>query len=80
MLNKKLIQEKHFDRKFNHCLLNPNGKRIFVQAIEDRLKETIQHRTLGRKVSYQHLMKLECYKLAKHILEIEEYKPFKMYW
>ena len=59
VLNKKLIQEKHFGRK---------------------LKETIQHRALGRKVSYQHLMKLECYKLAKHLLEMEEYKPFKMYW
>ncbi|WP_311441941.1 type I-B CRISPR-associated endonuclease Cas1b [Hoylesella enoeca] len=80
VLNKKLIQEKHFDRKLNRCLLNANGKKIFVQAMEDRLKETIQHRALGRKVSYQHLMKLECYKLAKHLLEMEEYKPFKMYW
>ena len=80
VLNKRLIQEKHFDRKLNRCLLNQNGKKIFVQAMEERLKETIQHRSLGRKVSYQHLMKLECYKLAKHLLDMEEYKPFKMYW
>ena len=38
-------------------------------------------RTLGgRNVSYKHLIKLECYKLLKDILGIEEYKPFKMYW
>lgn len=80
VLNKKLIQEKHFDRNLNRCLLNQQGKKIFVQAIEERLKETIQHRSLGRKVSYQHLLKLECYKLAKHLLGMEEYKPFKMYW
>ena len=80
VLNRKEIQSKHFDNKLNKCLLNSLGKKIFVKAIEDRLEETIQHRSLGRKVSYRHLIKLECYKLAKHLLEIEEYKPFKMYW
>lgn len=80
VLNRKEIQEKHFDKKMNKCLLNVSGKKIFVKAIEERLEETIQHRSLGRKVSYRHLVKLECYKLAKHILGIEEYKPFKMYW
>ena len=80
VLNKKEIQEKHFDNKLNRCILNPNGKKIFVKAFEDRLNETIQHRTLKRNVSYRHLMKLECYKLAKHLLSMEEYKPFKMYW
>jgi CRISPR-associated protein Cas1 len=80
VLNKKEIQEKHFDKKLNKCLLNQSGKKIFVKALEDRLQETIQHRSLKRNVSYRHLMKLECYKLAKHLLSIEEYKPFKMYW
>lgn len=80
VLNRKEVQSKHFDKKLNKCLLNPTGKKLFVKAIEDRLEETIQHRSLGRKVSYRHLIKLECYKLAKHLLEIEEYKPFKMYW
>lgn len=80
VLNKKEIQEKHFDRKLNKCLLNQSGKKIFVKAIEDRLIETIKHRTLNRNVSYRHLIKLECYKLAKYLLDIEEYKPFKMYW
>lgn len=80
LLNKKELQEKHFDKKLNSCLLNPNGKKIFVQAFEERLTETFQHRSLKRKISYKHLLKLECYKLAKHLLEMEEYKPFKMYW
>jgi CRISPR-associated protein Cas1 len=80
LLNKKSLQEKHFDHKLNRCLLNPNGKKIFVQAFEERLTETIQHRSLKRKVSYRHLIKLECYKLSKHLLGMEEYKPFKMYW
>lgn len=80
VLNKREIQEKHFDKKMNKCLLNESGKKIFVKAFEDRLNETIQHRSLKRQVSYKHLMKLECYKLSKHLLGMEEYKPFKMYW
>jgi len=80
LVNKREIQEKHFEKQLNRCLLNPAGKKIFVTAWEERLKETIQHRTLKRQVSYKHLVRLECYKLIKHILGMEEYKPFKIYW
>lgn len=80
VLNKKEIQSKHFERNLNKCLLNTSGKKIFISALEDRLNETIKHRTLNKNVSYKHLIKLECYKLSKHLLEIEEYKPFKIWW
>lgn len=80
LLNKKEIQAKHFETKINQCLLNPTGKKLFVKAFEERLTETIRHRSLKRKVSYRHLIKLECYKLSKHLLGMEEYKPFKMWW
>ena len=80
VLNKKEIQEKHFDRNLNRCLLNESGKKIFIKAREDKAAETIKHRSLKRSVSYRHLIKLECYKLSKHLLKIEEYQPFKMYW
>lgn len=80
VLNKKMIQANHFDEKINKIILKPAGKKVFVQAFEDRLSETIKHRTLNRSVSYKHLIKLECYKLQKHFLGIEEYRPFKMWW
>jgi CRISPR-associated protein Cas1 len=80
VLNKHAIQKGHFDKKLNRCLLNEKGKKVFVAAMEERYNETFRHRSLGRNVSYRHLIKLECYKLLKDILNIEEYKPFKMYW
>ncbi len=80
LLNKKEIQERHFDKRLNSCLLNPSGKKIFVKAMDERMSETIKHRSLNKSVSYKFLIKLECYKLAKHLLGIEVYKPFKMYW
>lgn len=80
VMNKKMIQPYHFEEKLNRTTLKDNGKKIFVKACEDRLQETIKHRSLNRSVSYKHLIKLECYKIQKHLLDIEEYKPFKMWW
>lgn len=80
VLNKKMINPSHFETNLNRVLLKPAGRKIFVQAFENRLQETLQHRTLNRSVSYKHLIKLECFKLQKHLLKIEDYKPFKMWW
>ena len=81
LCNKKEIQEKHFDKRLNGCYLNETGKKIFIKAFEERCNETIQHKTLGKKVSYKYLIRLECYKLAKYLLEVDKaYLPLKMYW
>lgn len=80
LLNKKQIQPSDFDHKLNSCLLKESGRKIIVKAWDEKINETIKHRSLGRNVSYKHLVKLECYKLTKHILNIEEYKPFKAWW
>lgn len=80
VINKREIQANDFEPNLNAVLLKPKGRKKYVQAWETRLNETIKHRSLNRNVSYKHLIKLECYKLTKHILDIEEYKPFKMYW
>jgi CRISPR-associated protein Cas1 len=80
VLNKKEIQAKDFDNQLNSCLLKPSGKKTFVRIWEERINETFKHPVLNRSVSYKHLIKLECYKLSKHLLGIEEYKPFKARW
>ena len=80
VLNKKQLQGSDFRQEMNRCVLKDNARKVFAQAFEYRLKETFKHRSLGRSVSYRHLVKLECYKLSKHLLGMEEYKPFKMMW
>jgi CRISPR-associated protein Cas1 len=60
--------------------LNEDGKKKFVKELEKKLDTTIQHRSLNRKVSYRFLIRLECYKLIKHLIEDEEYKPLKAWW
>lgn len=51
-----------------------------MEAIDDRLKTSIKHRTLNRDVSYQHLMRLEVYKLIKHLMGADNYKAFRIWW
>ncbi len=80
LLNKKQIQSSDFDARLNSCLLKESARKTVVKAWDEKLNETIKHRSLGRSVSYKHLIKLECYKLSKHILGMEEYKPFKAWW
>jgi CRISPR-associated protein Cas1 len=80
MLNRHELKSSDFESGINRIVLKDKAKKKYVQAWENRLSETIQHRSLKRSVSYKHLMKLEAYKLIKHLMNIEEYKPLKMYW
>ena len=80
MLNRRELKADDFDTKINGIVLKEKGKKAFVTNFENRLNETIQHRSLNKSVSYRYLIRLECYKLVKHLMQIEEYKPFKMWW
>lgn len=80
LIQKRIMSENDFRQELNSCLLNSNGKKKFLQEYEKRLKTTIKHRGLRRNVSYQRLIRLECYKLIKHLLEMKNYKAFKIWW
>ena len=80
LVNNGEITPKHFDASLNFCYLKAEGRKIFVEQWDERLKTTIDHRNLKKRVSYRHLVRLECYKLQKHMLGIETYQPFKMWW
>jgi len=80
VLNKNMIKVNDFDPQLAKVVLKDKARKIFIKAFEERLMETIKHRSLNRNVSYKHLIKMECYKLQKDILNIEEYKPFKIWW
>jgi len=80
LINKKMISEKHFKQDLNSCLLNEKGRNIFIDNYNKRLLKTIKHKDLGRKVSYQRLIRLEAYKLKKHLLNDKNYEPFQIWW
>ena len=76
--NRKLQVEKHFDKRVNYCILNEEGRKVFIEAFEKRLESVFVHPKLKRKISYRTALKLDCYKLIKNILEGKEFIPFSM--
>jgi CRISPR-associated protein Cas1 len=76
--NRKIQVAKHFEKKLNYCLLNEEGRKIFIEAFEGRLESVYQHPKLKRKITYRTAMKLDCYKLIKFILEGKEFVPFSL--
>jgi len=81
LCNRRELRPQHFDFIDDACFLSESGRKIFVRAWEERLQQTIQHRTLKRNVSYRYLIRLECYKIAKFLIGIEkDYQSFKIWW
>ncbi|WP_297445892.1 type I-B CRISPR-associated endonuclease Cas1b [Desulfurobacterium sp.] len=80
LIKQEKIDETYFKKELNYCLLNDKGKRAFLQAFNEKLNTTIKHRKLKRNVTYRKLVRLECYKLIKHLIEMENYKPFVIWW
>lgn len=80
LVNKGMIKKEHFEQKLDGIVLNDKGKQIFIREMEERLQSTIQHKKLGRHVSYRQLIRLELYKIQKHLMGEEEYKPFISSW
>lgn len=80
MVNKRMLSKKDFNEDLNCCLLNDKGRNKFIKEYNKRLEKTIKHKKLKKNVSYQRLIRLEAYKLKKHILGIEKYDPFVSWW
>lgn len=80
MLNKKQIKEKDFEEGLNFTYIKEKTRKEITREIDLRLQTKIKHKKLDREVSYEYLMRLEVYKLIKHLLEDEKYEGFKMWW
>lgn len=81
MCNKRELTERDFDVVDDACFLSERGRKTFVAAWEKKLKDGIHHRKLNRRVTYRHLVRLECYKIAKYVMKMEEaYAPFHAWW
>lgn len=74
--NRKISVIKHFEKTTNYCLLNDEGKKIFIDAIESRLETVREHSKLKRKVSLRTCIKLDGYKLLKSIMEDTDFIPY----
>ncbi len=80
LINRNMIDESYFDMRLNGVLLNEKGRRLFIEEYENKMSSTLKYKKLNKIVSLRHLIRLECYKIEKHILGIDSYSGFKVWW
>lgn len=80
MLNRNQITEKSFVDGLNGLQLTDKASKLIMQELDERLKKTIMHRELNKNVSYQYLIRLDLYKLIKHLIGEKDYKGFEIWW
>jgi len=80
LINNRKIDDKHFVQELNSCLLNEEGRKAYLQEFDEKMNATIKHPKLKRNVSFRKLIRLECYKLIKHLIEEKKYNALKAWW
>lgn len=80
LLNNRQLCDRDFAQDLNCCYLKESGRKTVLKEWDARLATTIEHRRLRRKVSYERLIRLECYKLVKHLTNVETYAGFRAWW
>lgn len=74
------LKPQHFDTNTHHAMLSEAGRKLLIETIRKDLGTTVNHRTLGRKVTYDELIYLDALALTRHCLEGQPYKPFRIWW
>lgn len=81
LINKRQLNiVNDFEQIDNMVILNELGRKKFLSEWMKKLQTTVRHRKLKRNASYQYFIRLECYKLIKHFIKDQEYKPLKAWW
>lgn len=77
LVNLKIMNESDFVSQEGYGIfLNDSGKRKILQEFDKKMQETTFVKSINRKASNRHLIKLELYKIEKHILGDVKYKPY----
>ncbi len=80
LIGRKQIQVDDFEPETGGLMMTEKARKTYLSAIDKRLETTIKHRSIGRSVSYRRLIRLELYKIEKHIMEEKIYEPFIARW
>ncbi len=80
LVNKGMIKADSFMKDSGGIFLKEASRQTFLKAFDERLKDTLMLPRLKRHVSYKRLIRMECYKLEKHLIGDEPYLPYVARW
>lgn len=76
----KTLTQADFESGVGHASLSTQGRKKVAELLRAELAETVYHRTLRRKISYEELIHLEALKIVRLCLEDAPYRPFRPWW
>jgi len=80
MINRSELKDSFFMKEVGGIFLTDRGRAHFLSRFEQKLSSTIRLRESKRKVSYRRLIRIELYKIERHLMEDKPYEPFTMRW
>lgn len=80
LVNKRMLDKTHFMKELDGILLDEKGRELVVKEFEKRMLTTVKMGAKGRKVSYRRLIRIELYKLERHLIGEKEYRPLIARW
>jgi CRISPR-associated protein Cas1 len=80
LLNKSMITPSDFEDGTEGITLKEKGRNTFVQQFDEKMKTTVKYQSLNKDVSYRMLIRLELYKIEKHLLGEKNYEPLVASW
>lgn len=77
IVNNQEIRASDFDRRGRGIALTADGRRLFIAALEHRLRDTITHPIFGYPVTYRRALHVQARLLARAVQgDIPEYPAF----
>lgn len=78
MINKRIVKKEHFIQKENGAvMLNDSGRKLFLNAWQERKQDVIKHPFLNEKIEWGMVPHAQAMLLARYLRgDLDEYPPF----
>jgi len=80
MVNRHMLEDHHFVKELGGILLSEKGRKLVTREFERKMETTVANPKNRKKASYRRLIRIELYKLEKHLMGESEYAPFVSKW
>lgn len=80
IISKNMLKPEHFEEDLEGIVIRDDAKKLFIDELEQRLSTTISVKNIGNYVSYRQLIRIELYKIEKHLMGEKEYQPYVTQW
>ncbi|NJF24275.1 type I-B CRISPR-associated endonuclease Cas1b [Thermococcus sp. Bubb.Bath] len=75
LVKQGIIKKEHFRGELNGVLMTKEGMKTVLEHYNKELGKSVKHPGLKKNVTKQRLIRLEAYKLIKHLVRVKEYEP-----